>query len=219
MTKIGPEGPPTRSAEVGDEGSPTRSERARRLFFALWPDDATRAAIVGRSAAHVRAAGGRAIAPEKLHVTLAFLGGVAESRLPAVLEAAGRVRAAPFEMALLRVTYWRQTRLLCLQPDDMPEPLAALVGALREPLRACGFEPDPRPYRAHVTLAREARPPRGLADTIEPIHWMIRELSLIESITLHTGAQYGRLQSWPLTEDIPPSHDGFPRSDAPHSVT
>jgi len=195
------------------------AEHARRLFFALWPDDATRAAIAERSAAHVRAAGGRAIPPEKLHVTLAFLGSVAESRLPDVRDAAGRVRAAPFEMALLRVTYWRHPRLLCLQPAGVPEALAALVGALREPLRACGFEPDPRPYRAHVTLAREARPPRGLDDEIEPVSWTIRELSLVESLTLSSGAQYERLQTWPLTADIQPSHDGFPRSGAPHSVT
>lgn len=188
------------------------SARARRLFFALWPEDGIRALIVERCAAHVRAAGGRPIPAEKLHVTLAFLGGVAESRLPAVLEAAGRVRAAPFEMLLLRVTHWRHTRILTLQPAGVPEPLAELVGALREPLRDCGFEPDPRPYRAHVTLARDARAPRGLADTIEPIRWMIGELSLVESLTLRSGAQYERLQSWSLTTDIPPTHDGFPRS-------
>jgi 2'-5' RNA ligase len=190
------------------------SSRARRLFFALWPDDAIRVLIAERCAAHVHAAGGRPIPAEKLHVTLAFLGSVAESRLPAVLEAAGRVRAAAFEMELLRVTCWRQTRILSLQPTGVPAPLAALVGALREPLRDCGFEPDPRPYRAHVTLARDARPPRGLADAIEPIDWTIGEMSLVESLTLPSGAQYQRLQSWSLTTDIPPSHDGFSRSGA-----
>ena len=176
---------------------------SQRLFFALWPDDATRAAIVERSAAHVHAAGGRPIPPEKLHVTLAFLGGVAESHLADVRAAAGRVRATPFEMTLTHVRHWRRTGLLCLQPPQVPTALATLVRTLWMPLGECGFEQDPRPYRAHVTLARDARPPRGLPNEIEPIRWTIRELSLVESFTDQRGARYERLQTWPLTPDNP----------------
>jgi len=176
------------------------TERARRLFFALWPDDTTRALIGERTAGHVRAAGGRPTPRESLHVTVAFLGSVAESGLTCIAEAAGRVAGTEVELVLARVAHWRRSRILSLQPDESPANLATLVAELWQSLRACAFEPEARPFRAHVTLARDARPPRGLAFDIEPIVWRVHELSLLESLTTPEGARYERLRSWPLTQ-------------------
>jgi len=176
------------------------TERARRLFFALWPDDTTRARISERTAEHVRAAGGRPTPHESLHVTVAFLGSVAESRLTCIAEAAGRVAGTEVELVLTRVEHWRRSRILSLQPDESPAHLATLVAELWLSLRACAFEPEARPFRAHVTLARDARPPRGLAFVIEPIVWRVHELSLLESITTPEGARYERLLSWPFAQ-------------------
>ena len=176
------------------------TERAHRLFFALWPDDTTRARISERTAEHVRAAGGRPTPRESLHVTVAFLGSVAEARLACIAEAAGRVAGSAFELVLTHVEHWRRSRILSLQPDQSPANLGMLVAELWQSLRACAFEPEARPFRAHVTLARDARAPRGLAFDIEPVVWRADELSLLESITTPEGARYERLLSWPFPQ-------------------
>jgi 2'-5' RNA ligase len=192
-------------------------ERARRLFFALWPDDATRALIADRTAGHVKAAGGRPTAREKLHVTVAFLGSVADSRLSCVEEAAGRLAGVCFELVLARVDHWLRSRILSLQALELPPDLDTLVADLWQGLRACAFEPDPRPYRAHVTLARDAQAPRGLTPDIEPIVWPVRELCLLESVTAPEGARYERLRSWPLAYENPVSSAGITRCRPPDS--
>jgi 2'-5' RNA ligase len=68
---------------------PSRDLLDTRMFFALWPDAAARAALAGLAAEVVRGGGGRAPAAANLHLTLAFVGAVAPERREA-LHAAGR---------------------------------------------------------------------------------------------------------------------------------
>ena len=84
---------------------PEREPR-HRLFFALWPDDATRGRIVDATARQVRAAAGRTTPRENLHVTLAFLGGVPESRLTPLADVAGQIASLSFDLVLDRIEYW-----------------------------------------------------------------------------------------------------------------
>ena len=178
-------------------------ERRHRLFFALWPDDATRERMVEATERHMRAAGGRATPRENLHVTLAFLGGVPESRLAPLTPAAGQIASPSFELVLDRVEHWRRQRILSLEPSASPPVLDELVAKLRQALGACGFALESRPFRAHLTLAREAHAPRDVTPAVGPIVWRVTELSLIESITAPQGSRYTRLQSWPLVPANP----------------
>ena len=59
----------------------------RRLFFALWPDAPAAAALYRVAAESREACGGRLMRPETLHLTLAYLGRVADRCLPSVLAA------------------------------------------------------------------------------------------------------------------------------------
>jgi RNA 2',3'-cyclic 3'-phosphodiesterase len=179
------------------------AERTRRLFFALWPDAATRALVVERTAPHLRAAGGRRVPPANLHVTIAFLGGVAESSLTRLQAAADALRAAAFELCLARVEHWRGSRVLCLEIPQPPPALLELVAAVGQVQRACGMPPDARPFHAHLTLARAAHAPQGLAPDIEPIAWAVKTLCLMESVTAAEGARYEQLRSWPLAHRYP----------------
>lgn len=198
-----------------------RTERALRLFVALWPDDATRARIDAATAAHLRAAGGKPMGAARLHVTVAFLGSVGESRVPglgaALASAAASARA--FDLTLRKVAWWRRQRLLALEPDETPAALLELVDATWSALAGCGFARETRPFRTHLTLAREAREPRGLAHEIEPVEWRVRALTLVASATLPSGAVYEPLASWPLAHEKPDDSDAFARCERPHSVT
>lgn len=177
--------------------SPVASD-AERLFFALWPDETVRAQL-GHLAHKLVHKDGRSVAAENLHITLVFLGSVTAERRACVERVAGGIRGKGFRLTLDRVGHWPKPRVLWASSDDMPAGLLALVRDLSEGLRACGFTPEVRPYRAHLTLARKvsrARP--GL--TMDPVAWDIDRFCLVRSLTLSEGAKYEVLASWPLAQ-------------------
>lgn len=130
------------------------ANRTGRLFFALWPDQDVRGRILTVSEPWRTALRCRWTPPEKLHLTLAFLGDVAVEQLP-VLEAIGQsLRAdAPLVVTFGRLELWPRPQLLCLV-GDTPEPLRGLVKALngvwrRKALRSSGAPTGPiSPWRA-----------------------------------------------------------------------
>ncbi len=170
---------------------------SRRLFFALWPD----ARLLEQLAERIRPVGaavvGRPQRSDQWHVTLEFLGAVSASRVPAVLEAASTVRAPPFELVLDTVEYWRRPAVLSLTPRACPAELVVLVAALRLALEARGFEPERRPYRPHLTLARRVQPPPGFPAP-DPLPWPATEFVLVESTSGAQGSIYTVLADWKL---------------------
>jgi 2'-5' RNA ligase len=194
-------------------------EPTRRLFFALWPDEAMREALARATREAARASGGRPVPAANLHVTLAFLGSVPERRLPrlaAIARRAGEPTRAEgpapadgktgLELVFEQLEYWRTAHLLCALPVRPPAPVAALARRLQERLAEDGFAPDRNttqsagfniavPFRPHVTLARKAlRPPRSME--MEAVTWSFLELALVESKTLPEGAAYRVLESF-----------------------
>ena len=172
---------------------------ARRLFFALWPGPDALAAATAAVRSLVPQGTGRAQRPEQLHLTLEFLGDVPEPRLGSVLEAGEAVVASttPFEVVLDRLEHWRRPQVLCLTASVVPEPLAELVRSLRSALSARGFDPEKRPFRPHLTLARKVRLPPP-AESITPQRWAAHEYSLVESISGPDGSRYERLSTWSM---------------------
>jgi 2'-5' RNA ligase len=181
----------------GHVAAPRQAGPSHRLFFALWPGDPLRQALAARVAALVAPGTGRAQRPDQLHLTLEFMGSVPADRLPAVLEAAGEVRAEPFELTLDALEYWRRPQVLCLVAREIPSALEGLVQALRAGLATRGFDTERRPYRAHLTLARKIARPPELAPT-DPVRWPATDFVLVESITERSGSIYRPLATWPL---------------------
>jgi 2'-5' RNA ligase len=177
-------------------------EPARRLFYALWPESGTLDAVARVMRRLVPQGTGRPQRRDQLHLTLEFLGAVPESRLPRVLEVGAALAGtgAGFEILFDRLEHWKRPQVLCLTATVTPEPLAALVMSLRSQLLARGFDPEKRPFKAHLTLARKVRrPPPILA--LEPLGWPAREFSLVESTTDPSGSCYERLATWPLARE------------------
>ena len=175
------------------------AERFRRLFFALWPDDALRSTLAPRLA-ELQPGGrgaGRPQSPAQWHVTLEFLGPVPAARLSAAEGAAASVRAAPFELVLDTVEHWRRPEVLCLTARIAPAPLVSLVTQLRGALAERGFEPERRAYRAHLTLARKVTHAVDVP-VFQPIHWPALDFALVESVTDRAGSRYTPLERWRL---------------------
>jgi RNA 2',3'-cyclic 3'-phosphodiesterase len=172
----------------------------RRLFFALWPTDAVRAQLA--AAAQSYAEFGRAIAARNLHVTVAFLGAVAEERLDHVVEIARSTQKltldGKFMLHLDRLEFWRRSSLIALTATQVPPELLRIVDGLRAGLRERGFElQEHDAFRPHVTLVRDvARGPAAAAVT--PVQWPVESFALVESQVGQRGSQYSVLDEWSL---------------------
>jgi 2'-5' RNA ligase len=155
------------------------SRGTRRLFFAFWPDEASRAAVVSAMEPSRSAVTGRAVPGAELHVTVAFLGRRPDSELPALIAAARELPGRPFRLRFARLEYWPGPRVLAAVADRGADAASALAAALWQRLARLGLEPEARAYRAHVTLVRGARVAQLPAMT--PFDWSVDAVTLVES--------------------------------------
>ncbi len=165
-----------------------------RVFFALWPDDGTRAAISRATRDAVSSSGGRPIAKDRLHLTIAFLGELTAAGLD-VARSVPPIPVGPFELTLDVIGLWPESKILWLAPSAPPEPLGQLEARLSEALVERGFYADERVYRPHVTLARRAR---AIEASVEPVRFAVRDLALVESFPDGRNVHYEVLERWPL---------------------
>jgi 2'-5' RNA ligase len=175
------------------DASDERPDR-HRVFFALWPDDATRAAISRATRDAVGSSGGRPIAKERLHMTVAFLGELTAAGLERA-RAVPPIAVGPFELSLDAVGVWPESKILWLAPTAPPDSLMQLEAKLWEALVERGFRSEDRDYRPHVTLARRARPVEA---NVEPVVFSVRELAFVESFPEGRNVHYEVLERWPL---------------------
>lgn len=169
-----------------------------RLFFALWPDEPTMRRLAGLQQSLRPTWTGRWLRPENLHVTLVFLGQVPTGRLPELQSLAGQVQSPSFALVLDELQWWRGNRVLCLAPGTMPAGLGALVADLSAALESAGFELENRPYRAHLTLARQATTRDRSFGQPAPTELEATAFSLMVSRAMPGGSSYSTLGSWPL---------------------
>ncbi len=173
---------------------------AEHLFFALWPPEETRGALVALQ--RDLPADGRATHPLDIHLTLVFMGHLAAGARACAERVAEGVRAAPFDLAIDQVGYWVRPHILWGGPATTPAPLARLVKDLQDGLARCGLEPERRPYAAHVTLYRKARP-ASFRPLDRPIPWPVREFVLARSGRAPQAPRYEILRRWPLAATDP----------------
>jgi 2'-5' RNA ligase len=139
--------------------------------------------------------------PEKLHVTLAFLGAIPAQRIAEFAGALGAaaVRCPPFEIVFDRLGAFpdeRRPRILalgCSQPQTGFDACAAIVRAQFEKLGA-RFEQQALP---HITLARAKQPLHHLPSIEQPPRCVVavRELVLFESIQEGPTTRYAERSS------------------------
>ncbi|CAI8910442.1 RNA 2',3'-cyclic phosphodiesterase [Methylocaldum szegediense] len=171
-----------------------------RLFFALWPDEAVRASLAQFVETLKQTTTARWVEPENFHITLAFLGAVNEDQLPLVCRIGDGIDGQSFELTLDRIDFWPKREIVWLSPSSTPAALANLASGLTAELKQAGFVVENRPYRAHLTLARRARPGRissGVLD--DPIRWSEGSFCLIESHLSRMGSQYRVRNNWNLS--------------------
>lgn len=168
-----------------------------RLFFALWPEEDVREALVAAAREAQAQAGGRAVPPGKIHLTLFFLGSIDRDRVPALEALAASMRSSPFTLALDTLGYWRRSGIVWCGAARCPDALLLLAAQLRAALVRAGVRDEERPYVPHVTLVRDApRAPRDIA--FSPCAWRAREFVLVESQPDKGSMRYAVRARWPL---------------------
>lgn len=168
------------------------ADEPRRLFLALWPEQAERRRI----AALAEVAGQRRVRDADLHLTLAFLGATDTARLAAYEAALADLPIPTLELMLDRYGYWPQPRILWLGFSRPSPELNQLVNDLQQRLRGCGFVPEKRAFQAHITLARKHPGPAPARLSGDPVHWRIGEIALVESLR-REDSRYQALRRWP----------------------
>lgn len=134
-----------------------------RLFVALrLTEELQDALCAGMDRLRRQARRGRFSRRENLHLTLAFLGDVPVSRLPAVrgaMEAAAR-GAEPFALRLAGAgRFRREGGDVWWAGVEREQALLDLAAALAVRLRAAGFPLEARDFSPHLTLARQVDAP------------------------------------------------------------
>ncbi len=105
---------------------------------------------------------GRAVAPESLHVTLAFLDSQPEPVLEDLHHALAEIAAPALTLEIDGLGMFGGEKPRSLHALIRPDPtLAALRKRVLTAARVAGIRPEGGRFVPHVTLARFSRPPQG----------------------------------------------------------
>jgi 2'-5' RNA ligase len=187
-----------------------------RLFVAAELPEPLRDALSETSAALRESVAGRYVAPDSLHVTLAFLG---EVDVPSVGEAVAAVEEAcacqvPFRVSLGGFgSFGRARKALLWQGFAQGvDELGALAGDVRECLSLHGLAYDSAAFVPHVTLMRNADLSEG------PLPMPVVERGVVDTVCLFRSDLSGPRPRYEalarvtlMPEPEPESEDGLSR--------
>lgn len=184
-----------------DEGDDTRL--SVRLFTALTVPGDLRAQLAALPRKGLDA---NWTHPDDFHITIRFLGDVAEDRLPDIADALSRVRRNAFTVEVRGLGVFENKKQAILHAAvGSTKKLEALCADTGDALTPLGFDFGTRAFVPHVTLAR-VKTMRGVSDYIArhghavSARWQAREFHLMRSASpgQPEGKRYSILQSWPL---------------------
>ncbi len=132
-----------------------------RLFLGL-PIPPELAQALTRLTRAIELPKGRWTAPENIHLTLVFLGEVAEPTLPPIERELSELNFAPFQLKLTSLNTFPRAGVLVAEVEPTRS-LLHLQAKVAASMARCGFAPEnpeapqapeARPYHPHITLAR-----------------------------------------------------------------
>ena len=180
-----------------------------RLFVALGLPERIRLRLATLA---VGIDGARWAPPENLHVTLRFIGDLAEDRIADIGDALDAIRMPALHVTLRGAGHFssgKKTRAVWVGVEKTEE-LAALQARVERAVTACGLEPERRKYAPHVTIARLSRARPGHVRSwleanaaFEDAPFEAATFTLYESRLGKSGPGYLPLAEFPLTPGRP----------------
>jgi 2'-5' RNA ligase len=179
-----------------------------RLFIGI-PLPEVIAAEILRVTAQLRTPndGLRWTAPGSWHITLQFLGAATPQQYDCLITRLKEVRFLPVQVRNEGLGLFERTGVLFTGVAALPE-LVSLAQRVNAATAQCGFVPESRPFRPHITLARAKG--RGQAGSLralaEKIQWqsafsqfVAAEFLLYESHLGPGGSRYEVRARFPLS--------------------
>ena len=174
-----------------------------KLFYALWPDLATRATLASEDRTLFAGNGGHMISPDEYHITINYLGETDDSLLPALKDLGERAAATvPSSVVELdRVEWWKESRVMVRAASTVPEALQRVDHVLAVGLKAAGVVQPPRSLKLHLTLVRKINPHPLGTGSVPPRAWSADSLALVGSAG-GPGPRYTVLGQWPFKGSV-----------------
>ena len=159
-----------------------------RLFIGISPSDDMRRALAGTQESLARSGiNGAYLAPENLHMTLAFIG-----EYPEAEQVSGVMAQAafdPFEIVYDHIGTFRES--IVWGGIESCGPLEELVQRLRRALAAAGIPFSDSAFVPHFTLVRHADFSHGLPDVpVAPVPMTVDQIVLFRSDRGENGMVY-----------------------------
>jgi RNA 2',3'-cyclic 3'-phosphodiesterase len=153
----------------------------------------------------------RWVRPESMHVTLKFIGHIADDKFEPIVRALGDVHSdAPVEMNFRGVGFFPTERRprVCWCGIETSSNLAELAKNIERALVSLKIEAENREYVPHLTLARldSARGAEKLLAAAAELKSLDfgssreAEFHLFQSVLKRTGAEYSKLRSFPFVK-------------------
>lgn len=153
---------------------------------------------------------GTYVAPQTMHITLAFLGEVADEKLSDIILNLEKLRFKQFEVKTdgIGVNSWHHTTVIWLKI------LSQELGALASEINSClkdYVQRENREFKSHLTLARikNVRNKRLLQDILENLSinpilsWQINEFYLKQSVLSEAGVTHTIIKKFALFNQFP----------------
>jgi len=169
-----------------------------RIFFALWPDKETRSSL-GTITQQFKDEKFRLVKKSNLHITLEFLGEVAEDVLQQLVAKSNCIQAEPFDIELTSIGWWRKPGVLWIGTHHIPKQLIDLVESIKQIVEKQDLETDKRSYEPHVTIARKVKQIQLPKQSFD-IRWQVNSFALLVSESTDSGVEYHVIHEWPLTK-------------------
>jgi 2'-5' RNA ligase len=123
-----------------------------RLFLGMPIPPELAQSLTGRTQA-IDLPKSRRTAPENIHLTLVFLGEVAEPTLPRIESELSKLSFIPFPLKLTSLDTFPRGGVLFAEVEPA-RALLHLQEKVATSMARCGFALEDRPYYPHITLAR-----------------------------------------------------------------
>ena len=175
-----------------------------RTFVAVFPPPEVREALFRAARDMPASKSFRLVGPEKIHLTLKFLGDVADDDLRRVMQALEPVRERhrPFEVSTSSFGAFpseKRARILWAGAGEGSGQLGVLAQDVEDLLEPAGFEREGRPYVPHLTLGRVRGRPVKLDGAEKPspaLRFTVSGVDLVQSVPGGHGVTYSILQTY-----------------------
>ncbi len=192
---------------IGQSISARKQGAVQRVFFALTPPQALRDAAAQLAARLAARPGGSAVRwtpPENYHITLCFLGNVANEKIAelegCVAEALAGAEPFAFQLGAPRAFPSAARPRVVVLPPAPEAPLGELAQRVQRGVQQSGVRPGRDAFSAHLTLGRlrARRLPELEAPAPAAEAWRADSVTLLRSDLGESGPDYHALATIPL---------------------